>query len=231
MSSRSKYTKIESHHAEKTNRDMMKTYKPRAKASGFQVSSASRKSISMIYPPPNGGGFNRGLPQIKTAKFAANDEATVKKAGNAGATAGGLGTSFAVCHSVCQSLVAVLAIMGITLLGMPLAFLEPYSIPLLIVAAASLGFSVWLCIKHSLPLRTLLKPLGIGFLAAAIIVFSIFYINAFTMIGTPGGNPDQTGDNVGELPDKCKTPPGYTDEDWKQHMNHHPDQYAECLAG
>ena len=70
MSSRSKYTKIESHHAEKTNRDMMKTYKPRAKASGFQVSSASRKSISMIYPPPKGGGFNRGLPQIKTAKFA-----------------------------------------------------------------------------------------------------------------------------------------------------------------
>ena len=33
-----------------------------------------------------------------------------------------------------------------------------------------------------------------------------------------------------ELPDKCKTPPGYTDADWKEHLGHHPDRYAECLA-
>lgn len=29
--------------------------------------------------------------------------------------------------------------------------------------------------------------------------------------------------------DKCKTPPGYTDEAWKEHMSHHPDRYRECL--
>ncbi len=29
--------------------------------------------------------------------------------------------------------------------------------------------------------------------------------------------------------DKCKTPEGYTDEQWKEHMGHHPDRYAECL--
>ena len=33
-----------------------------------------------------------------------------------------------------------------------------------------------------------------------------------------------------ELPDKCKTPPGYTDEQWRQHWGHHPDQYKDCLA-
>lgn len=30
-------------------------------------------------------------------------------------------------------------------------------------------------------------------------------------------------------PDKCKTQSGYTDEQWKEHMSHHPDFYRECL--
>ena len=29
--------------------------------------------------------------------------------------------------------------------------------------------------------------------------------------------------------DKCATPQGYTDEEWKEHMGHHPDIYKECL--
>ena len=32
-----------------------------------------------------------------------------------------------------------------------------------------------------------------------------------------------------ELPDKCATPAGYSDQDWKEHMGHHPDLYKECL--
>jgi hypothetical protein len=27
----------------------------------------------------------------------------------------------------------------------------------------------------------------------------------------------------------CLTPQGYTDQQWKEHMSHHPDRYAECL--
>jgi rhodanese-related sulfurtransferase len=34
-----------------------------------------------------------------------------------------------------------------------------------------------------------------------------------------------------ELPDKCQTPDGYTDEEWAEHMSHHPDRYAECFVG
>jgi hypothetical protein len=32
-----------------------------------------------------------------------------------------------------------------------------------------------------------------------------------------------------ELSDKCAVPPGYTEEDWKTHMSHHPDRYEGCL--
>jgi hypothetical protein len=29
--------------------------------------------------------------------------------------------------------------------------------------------------------------------------------------------------------DPCAAPEGYTDESWRQHMGHHPDQYEDCL--
>jgi len=29
---------------------------------------------------------------------------------------------------------------------------------------------------------------------------------------------------------KCETPSGYTDQEWKEHMSHHPQQYKECLG-
>ncbi len=29
--------------------------------------------------------------------------------------------------------------------------------------------------------------------------------------------------------DICKTPSGYTDQQWTEHMSHHPDRYEECL--
>jgi len=30
--------------------------------------------------------------------------------------------------------------------------------------------------------------------------------------------------------DICTTPPGYTDEQWREHMGHHPDRYKQCLG-
>jgi len=32
-----------------------------------------------------------------------------------------------------------------------------------------------------------------------------------------------------ELADECQTPEGYTDEEWQEHMSHHPDRYQDCL--
>ncbi|MBS3062643.1 MAG: hypothetical protein J4203_02115 [Candidatus Diapherotrites archaeon] len=33
---------------------------------------------------------------------------------------------------------------------------------------------------------------------------------------------------TGEIPDKCKAPPGTDEAQWKQHLSHHPDQYGDC---
>ncbi len=30
--------------------------------------------------------------------------------------------------------------------------------------------------------------------------------------------------------DKCQAPKGYSDQEWKEHMGHHPDIYKECLT-
>lgn len=27
----------------------------------------------------------------------------------------------------------------------------------------------------------------------------------------------------------CATPAGYTEQQWKEHMSHHPERYAACL--
>lgn len=29
--------------------------------------------------------------------------------------------------------------------------------------------------------------------------------------------------------DKCFPPAGYTEQEWREHMSHHPDLYKECL--
>jgi len=33
-----------------------------------------------------------------------------------------------------------------------------------------------------------------------------------------------------ETEDPCTPPEGYTDDSWRQHMGHHPDQYKDCLS-
>lgn len=30
--------------------------------------------------------------------------------------------------------------------------------------------------------------------------------------------------------DKCAPQPGYTEEQWREHMSHHPNIYGECLS-
>lgn len=54
----------------------------------------------------------------------------------------------------------------------------------------------------------------------AIVIFSgvsFFYINSLRAF---------QAENTSNI---CATPPGYTDEQWREHMSHHPDRYAECL--
>ncbi|MBS3079987.1 hypothetical protein J4221_00790 [Candidatus Pacearchaeota archaeon] len=36
-------------------------------------------------------------------------------------------------------------------------------------------------------------------------------------------------DSVNSREDKCQAPPGQTEEEWREHMSHHPDLYKQCL--
>lgn len=49
----------------------------------------------------------------------------------------------------------------------------------------------------------------------------------FSLVDNTTENFDQA--IKAELPDKCQTPEGYTNEEWQEHMSHHPDRYQECL--
>lgn len=37
--------------------------------------------------------------------------------------------------------------------------------------------------------------------------------------------------DIGKSADeKCKVPRGYTEQEWREHMNHHPSIYKDCLT-
>ncbi len=86
-------------------------------------------------------------------------EIEVKAAGAVGSISGAASIlgSWQVCHSVCLGLIALLSVMGITLTGMPLAFLTRVAVPLWLVAVALLGVVAYFyfkrhCISKSLML-------------------------------------------------------------------------------
>ena len=51
-------------------------------------------------------------------------------------------------------------------------------------------------------------------------------------LGTPGGQPlNYAQAKQAEDPSNpCAAPAGYTEETWREHMSHHPDQYKQCLG-
>ncbi|MBI2549842.1 hypothetical protein HYV83_01520 [Candidatus Woesearchaeota archaeon] len=85
-----------------------------------------------------------------------------------------------------------------------------------------------------IPQRTVVYA-SVALVVAVIVILNIY---AFFISGREGSNGkgiENTAENFASAKaaenqnDKCATPSGYTDEQWKEHMGHHPDQYAECL--
>ncbi len=66
------------------------------------------------------------------------------------------------------------------------------------------------------------------FLVVALI--AVVVISIFTISGITKKANEQKFFAAENQADKCKTPAGYTDKEWKEHMGHHPDRYAECLG-
>lgn len=64
--------------------------------------------------------------------------------------------------------------------------------------------------------------------AAAVVVmaFSLYV----TISNTYYGQNYQKAIAAQNPSDICATPAGYTDEQWRTHMSHHPDMYAGCLG-
>lgn len=88
-------------------------------------------------------------------------EKLVGAAGTASGTASILG-SWQICHNLCLGIIALLAIMGITLTGMPLLFFTKIAIPLWIIAIILLVIVIYFYIKkHCISKGLILFNLGL----------------------------------------------------------------------
>ena len=55
--------------------------------------------------------------------------------------------SWQVCHNLCLGIIAILSLIGITVIGMPLMFLTKIAIPFWITAFLLLLFTIWIYYK------------------------------------------------------------------------------------
>lgn len=85
-----------------------------------------------------------------------------------------------------------------------------------------------------IPQRTLMY-FGVALVVAVLVVLNVYAFFISDKGGSSGKGVENTAENfamakAAEVPDdKCKAPPGYTEEQWKEHMGHHPEQYEGCL--
>ena len=70
--------------------------------------------------------------------------------------ASGVFSSYQVCHSICLGVIALLSLIGITLVGFPLLFLQKWALPLWSIALILFSISIILYLKHKHMSRNLL---------------------------------------------------------------------------
>jgi len=84
--------------------------------------------------------------------------------------------SWQVCHNVCLGIIAVLAVLGITVVGMPLAFLTKIAVPMWIAAFVLLIITFWLYFtKKCISQRLIMFNSGIIIAGIPISQFSVFF--------------------------------------------------------
>ena len=82
-------------------------------------------------------------------------EKMISATGSISGTASVLG-SWQICHNVCLGIVALLSILGITIVGMPLEFLTKVAVPFWTIAFLLLLVTIGLYIKKKCISRNLL---------------------------------------------------------------------------
>lgn len=74
-----------------------------------------------------------------------------------------------------------------------------------------------------------MKKLEVVIIATILLVALVMLVVSLGVIFTDYTQKDYNEFISDEQGDKCQTPPGYTDQEWREHMSHHPDRYIECL--
>lgn len=64
-----------------------------------------------------------------------------------------------------------------------------------------------------------------------LVVFAVGLLLSGVWYTTYKGTNYQKAISLENKQDICATPEGYTDQDWREHMGHHPDRYKACLGG
>ena len=86
--------------------------------------------------------------------------------GTVSGVAGILG-SWQVCHTVCLGLISMLSVVGITVVGMPLAFLTKLAIPFWTIAVITLGITGLIYVRKKCFSKHLLT-MNFGFIIAGV---------------------------------------------------------------
>ena len=63
------------------------------------------------------------------------------------------------------------------------------------------------------------------YIVLVLVVIGVAY-SVYSVFKTANYNKFVQAENPGDI---CQTPAGYTDQQWYEHMTHHPDRYKECL--
>jgi len=71
----------------------------------------------------------------------------------------------------------------------------------------------------------------LAFLGITGLILSFVFIVILQEQETPTQAPLQPTEKESQKnADPCQPEPGYTQEEWEEHMSHHPDQYKDCLT-
>lgn len=95
----------------------------------------------------------------------------------------GVFSSWAVCHNVCMAAIALLAVLGVTVTGMPLLFLQDVAVPLWTLAVVIFAILLFLKVRKMgcLPGKALL--LNAGLIVAGTPFKSAMPPQAFWIVG------------------------------------------------
>jgi len=133
-------------------------------------------------------------------------------------------------YGKCISQKLILANAGLLTIGVPFPSLQAYSLVFYtfggFIVATSFGW--YLRDKGFLLSRKGLSK-NIFLYVMIVIAISILAYSIYGVYTSYFGANYQNALKAENTSNPCATPQGYTEQEWKEHMSHHPDRYKDCL--